>query len=212
VAHPEHLNAVLAAGLASLAGVAGIGLYFILVRGPGILLPGLGGVALSAAYTPWIVRRPWLCLFAPGLGFGFCIVTGTDFALTGNFDATSLFACLLPLFLVSDLLLLNQFPDRDADISVGRNNLVILLGTRNAARVYGLFLVFAFASVLLGVLAGALPAGALLALIMAPVALLAFLGASVHHDRPEKLIPFMGMNVVVNLAAPVLMGLGILLS
>ncbi|MBU2488098.1 MAG: prenyltransferase [Proteobacteria bacterium] len=212
VERPEHLKAVLVTGLGALGGVVLIGLYFLIARGPWILLPGLLGVILSAAYTPWIVRRPWLCLVAPGLGFGVCVVMGTDYALTGDFDATSLFASLLPFFLVSDLLLLNQFPDRDADRKVGRRNLVITRGSRTAARAYGLFLACAFFSVLLGVVVGALPVGALLALIMAPVAFLAFLGTSVHHDRPDKLVPFMALNVVVNLAAPVLMGLGILLS
>lgn len=39
------------------------------------------------------------------------MVMGTHFALTGEYSATAGLASLVPFFLVSDLLLLNQFPD-----------------------------------------------------------------------------------------------------
>src|SRR5690606_5293656 len=70
--HPQWLVRALLLGLGALLTCAAIGLYFLL-RQPQLLaslLPlGLAGLLLVLLYTPWLTRHPWLCLFAPGLGF-----------------------------------------------------------------------------------------------------------------------------------------------
>ena len=97
-----------------------IGLYFLRVRGLFLLPLGLLGLLLMFAYTPWMTRNPWLCLIAPGMGFGPLMVIGTHFVLTGKYSWTAFIASLVPFFLVNNLLLLNQFPDVEADRSIGR--------------------------------------------------------------------------------------------
>ncbi|MFO7685844.1 MAG: prenyltransferase [Desulfobacterales bacterium] len=189
-----------------------IGLYFCSVRGWMLLPLGILGLAVIYAYTVWLTRHPLLCLVAPGLGFGPLMVLGTHFALTGAYSAAAGLASLVPFFLVSDLLLLNQFPDAEADRSIGRRHLPIVVGRRLSSYIYGLFLLFAYLVLLIGVYNTYFPPACLLGLITAAAALPAFLGAVRYADRPQKLVAFMGLNVVVNLSLPVLIAVGMLVT
>ena len=98
-------------------------MYFVFTVGILLLPLGLLGIALIVFYTQWITKRPIICLVAPGLAFGPLMVLGTHFVLTGSYSWTAFAASLVPGFLVSDLLLLNQFPDVEADKTVGRKYL-----------------------------------------------------------------------------------------
>ncbi len=211
-ARPDLAWWALSAGIGSAAAVAAIGIYFLVLRGPLMLLPGLAGLAVVVAYTPLLTRTPLFCLVAPGLGFGTCMVTGTEFALTGSYSLTGVFASLVPFFLVIDLLLLNQFPDVEADRVSGREHLIIVYGRKTGAVVYALFLAGCYVSIAAGVLAGYLPAPALLGLATLPLAAAAARGALKFNADIPRLIPFMGMNVVLNLLTPVLVGAGLMLG
>ncbi len=203
--------APLALALAWLLGAVTVlcGLYLLRVSGPALLPLGLLGLALVAFYTRHINRLPWLCLIAPGLGFGPVMVLGTSYALTGHFTDTALFAALPVFFLVNGLLLLNQFPDVEADAAAGRRHLPIVLGRRRAARVFGLLLVLAYGSAAAGVALGALPPTALLVLATAPLALSVWRGARRRADEPPALVPVLGRNVALTLATPLLLTLGL---
>ena len=102
-------------GLASLIGVGAIGIYFTIEYGWKILPLGVAGMLVVYLYTTHITRNPLLCAIAPGLGFGPLMVVGTYFTQTGEYSVTAGLASLVPGFLVSNLLLLNQFPDVEAD-------------------------------------------------------------------------------------------------
>ncbi|MCU0734141.1 MAG: prenyltransferase [Methylotetracoccus sp.] len=211
-AHPELAPVALVTGLIGALAVLVIGLYFLAERGFALLPLGLLGLGLVLAYTPWLTRRPWLCLIAPGVGFGPCMVMGTEVALAGHYSWSGLFAALIPFFLVSNLLLLNQFPDVEADRSVGRSNLPILLGFQRSARVYILF--FVLASVTLG---GAVGLGYLPAFSLIGGAGLAAAAPVVRNlDRFdgvfESLLPSLGLNVVASVATPALVALGVFIG
>ena len=170
------------------------------------------GLFLLVAYTPWLARNPFLCLIAPGLGFGPLMVSCVFFALTGAYSWTAFTAALVPFFLVSDLLLLNQFPDVEADRSVGRRHIPILLGRRSASVVYNLFLLGAYLTIILGVAFGLLPPVSLLGLLTACLAVPAGMRAFRHADDLPGLAPALGLNVLVNLLTPVLVGIGLLIK
>jgi 1,4-dihydroxy-2-naphthoate octaprenyltransferase len=202
----------LGVGLALSAITALIGLHFTLRLGPALLPLGLVGLATVLLYTPWLNRSPVLCLVAPGLGFGPCMVMGTDVVLGGGYSWAGLFASLVPFFLVSNLLLLNQFPDVAADRAGGRRHLVISRGLRVGAAVYALFHAGAFLSIAGGVLVGALPPLTLLGLAPLPLAVMASRGAFRYRDASPKLLPSLAMNVVVTLTTPSLVAAGFFLS
>ena len=211
-AHPGMQRSTLYLAGIAFAIAAGIGLYFVWLRGWLLLPLGVLGLLLLVTYTIWLAHEPILCLIAPGLGFGVLMVMGTHFALTGAYSWIAFVASLVPTFLVSDLLLLNQFPDVDADRSVGRRNFPIAIGRQASALLYGILLFLAYASVVVGVLLGLLPRLSLLAIVTAIPAWKAYQGAYHNAENIPALIPSMGLNVVVNLAAPIFLAVGLFIA
>jgi len=210
-AAPPMARWALGTGITTMAILGAVGTYFLATRGLSFLPLGLVGMLIIYGYTPWLTRRPFLCLISPGLGFGPLMVMGTQFALTGRYSWTAFVASLVPFFLVNNLLLLNQFPDVDADRSIGRRSLPITLGNRRSSLVYGLFLLLAYLSIVVGVLTGTLPALSLLGLATLPAGVLSFAGAARYAEETPRLIPAMGLNVVTNILTPVLVAVGLLI-
>jgi 1,4-dihydroxy-2-naphthoate octaprenyltransferase len=174
----------------------------------------LGGLGLIVilTYTTRLTRYPLMCLVAPGLGFGTLMVMGTDRVLSGSYGWSSFVASLVPFFLVSDLLLLNQFPDVEADGSVGRRHLPIVMGRRSSSILYGAFLLLAYLSVVAGVVVGKLPVASLLGLITLVIAVPTAVGAFRHADHMDRLIPYMGLNVLLTVLTPVLVAAGLFIG
>lgn len=162
---PELEKKTLCLAIVSFAIATIIGLYFVWLRGMLLLPLGAIGLFLLVTYTIWWVYNPILCLIAPGLGFGTLMVMGTHFSLTGSYSWRSFVASLVPTFLVSNLLLLNQFPDVDADKSAGRRHFPITIGRQASVTLYGVLLLLTYLSVVVGVILGLLPRFSLLALL-----------------------------------------------
>ncbi len=209
---PELARQALSVAIVAIIITALIGFYFLRVRGLSLLPLGALGLLIIIAYTPWFTRNPVLCLIAPGLGFGPLMVMGTDFVLTGGYSWTSLIASLVPFFLVNDLLLLNQFPDIEADQSVGRRHLAIILGRRVSSLVYGTILLLAYLSIVLGVTLGHLPPTSLIGLLTLFIAVPVIAGVYRSAENVEKLVPFLGLNVIIDIATPTLVAIGLFLG
>ena len=209
---PEMERPALTMAIVSFAITGAIGLYFAVARGLAILPLGILGLVVIFIYTNWLSRNFLLCLVAPGLGFGTLMVMGTDFALTGSYSWTGFMASLVPFFLVSNLLLLNQFPDVEADKSIGRKHLPIVFGRRVSAIVYDLFLLLTYVSILVGIALGYMPWMCLLGLGTLLLAVPTAVGAYRYADDLEKLAPYMGFNVLINILTPVLVGIGFLIG
>ena len=205
---PEMARSALNIGLITLSVTGLIGLYFLYIRGLSLLPLGILGLIIIFTYTIWIIRYPILCLIAPGLGFGPLMVMGTHLVLTGEYSWTGFIASLVPFFLVSDLLLLNQFPDVEADQSVGRRHLPIVVGKQTSSLIYGAFLLSAYLSIVLGVYLEYLPKFTLLGLATIVIALPTSVGVFRYAEDIKKLMPYMGLNVIINIATPLLVAAG----
>ena len=210
-AHPELASSALTIALIGLLISMAVGVYFILQRGMALLPLGLIGLFLVIAYTRWITQHPLLCLVAPGLGFGPLMVVGTCVALTGTYAPLAWAASLVPFFLVNNLLLLNQFPDAEADRAVGRKHLLVTAGAKQASRWYALQMLLAFATLIVAVLIGIMPFGALLGLLPLVWVIPTVRGVLNHAENLELLMPAMGRNVLINLLTPVFMAIGMVL-
>jgi 1,4-dihydroxy-2-naphthoate polyprenyltransferase len=209
---PSKLPIALWTGIITAAICIGIGIYFFTLYGWPILAIGALGLFIIVIYTPWLNRVPLLCLIAPGLGFGTLMVNGAYFALTGTFSWTALLVSFVPFFLVSNLLLLNQFPDVEADITVGRKHLPITIGRKASAVVFAAFIAASYLTIVFGVVARLIPAATLFGLVSVVFALPAAIGALKHPDDLPNLGASMGQNVLLNLITPVLMGIGLLIA
>ena len=210
--NPDMARMALSTGFVTFAITGLVGVYFLHIRGLYLLPLGLLGLFLLFAYTPWLTRNPILCLIGPGLGFGPLMVMGTDFVLTGAYSQTAFVASLVPFFMVSNLLLLNQFPDVEADRSIGRRHFPVIIGNHASSFIYGAFLLLAYVSILFGVVLNYLPKVSLIGLLTAVIAVPAFVGALRYSGDAKKLIPFMGMNVIINISTPVLIAAGLFIG
>ena len=211
-AHPELARPTLIMALLSLSTVVLIGAWLLIEHGLALLPIGLAGVLLIAFYSTWVVHRPIICLLAPGFGFGTLMVLGTAWVATGQFSATTFAASLIPFFLVSNLLLLNQFPDVDADRRVGRNTLPIAFGSRTASYVYLGFVLLGAASLGLSIWLAWLPPGTAVGLIGFALAVPVFGGALRYGEDIDRLKPYMALNTIICLATPLLVAGGLFYS
>ncbi len=210
--HPELAHATLMAGRLALLLCVAIGLHLALTRQPVLFLFGLLGVVLVLAYTRSINRMPWLCLIAPGTGFGLLMVLGGKLALTGTLTTIDALLALTPFFLVNNLLLLNQYPDLEADALVGRRTFPIVYGIEASNRVYLLFLIAAWLPILLLGANDLLPLASIIALLPLPLAAFAWLGARRHGADIGSRPVFLAMNVAATLLTPLLLGLSLMLD
>ena len=117
-----------------------IGVYFMIVRG-WLLLPLLLVAALCIIlYTPFILRTRWP-EWAAGLGLGTLPVLGAFFVQTAAYTLPAVIASIPSGILVHNLLLLNEFPDVEADKTAKRRTLPITMGRMKAGIVYSILTV-----------------------------------------------------------------------
>ena len=210
--NPEMVGAVLIVGVASSVLIFMIGGYFVWQYGAGIMPIGIIGLAIIATYTGWINKHPFICLIAPGTGFGFLMVTGTNFVLQGEHTMLSWLVAAIPFFLVNNLLLLNQYPDIQADRNAGRNHFPIAYGVRRSSFVYGLFVLATVLTIISCVIADYLPMLSLLALLPMPLALFSLHGAMKYGKAIGSHPQYLGANVAVTILVPILLGMSLTLS
>ena len=210
--NPKVAKLVLLFGLLTLFITIAIGIYFMTIVGTAILPIGLIGLVIIVTYTQWLNRMPLLCLIAPGLGFGPLMIIGTHVVLTLEYSSFVWLISLIPFFLINNLLLLNQYPDIEADASVGRNTLPLAFGIECSNKVYALFMVAAYSLILLFVLVEILPTISVIALIPMGLSIFALVGAIKHKSNIGSFPKYLGANVAATILTPFLLGLSILLG
>ncbi len=208
--HPELAWLTLIIGLATLLSTVLIGGYFIYKLGMIIFPIGLLGVLIILTYTQWLNRNPVLCLLSAGLGFGFLMVVGTYVVLAGEYHNLAWWVALVPFLLVNNLLLLNQYPDIQADKAIGRKTFPIVFGITASNIVYGLFMLVAYAAVITLVQQKQLPTLSLIALIPALLALFSLAGAVKYGENIAQAPQFMAANVAAALLTPLLLAVSLL--
>ena len=199
-------------GLTSFLLALVIGVYFVTTLDGGwLLLPLLVIAAICVLlYTPLVTKLGWP-EWAPGVGLGSLPILGAYFVQTTAYTFPVVVACIPSGILVHNLLLLNEFPDAEADRKAGRKTLPIIMGKRKASLVYSALTVVVYLWIIGGVIAGQMPALSLLGLLTIPLAIKAIRGALKHQDM-AKLVPAMANNVLVVLVTQLLMGIGYILA
>jgi len=208
--NPEMATTVLTVGIGSSIALFMIGSYFVWLFGAGIIPIGIIGLLLITTYTGWINRHPFICLVAPGIGFGFLMVTGTQFVLQGEYNVLSWQLAVIPFFLVNNLLLLNQYPDIKADAQAGRYHFPIAYGVKRSNLVYALFALLTVATIIAYVLSGLLPTTSLLALLPMPLAFFALYGAVKHGEAIGRFPQYLAAGVSVTILTTLLLGISLI--
>jgi len=208
--NPEMAGPVLASSLVALSITIAIGIYLTLEGAVQILPIGLLGVLLIVAYTPWLNRLPFLCLIAPGLGFGVLMVVGTQMILDSQYSPLAWMLSLVPFFLVNNLLLLNQYPDMEADAAAGRNTFPIAFGMDKSNTVYAVFALLGYSLIVFYVGAGYLPALGAIALVPAVFSAFALIGALRYASRIGDFPRYLRANVAAAVLTPLLLAISIM--
>jgi len=201
---------VLWIGIITLLLATPIGIYFILTKGWLLLPLIIVAAACVVLYSPLIQKCYWP-EWSPFLGLGVLPVLGMYFSQTGMYTWHAVIASMPSGFLVHNLLLLNEFPDVEADKVANRKTLPITLGGRGAAIVYTIFTVMVYIWIIGSVIFRAMPVFTLLALLTLPLAVKAIRGSFKYNDRAQ-LIPALASNVMVVLLTQLLIAAGYILS
>lgn len=209
---PDALNTVRSAAYISLGILVLAGLYLVAINGIELLLFGVLGVAIILLYTQFITKQPWLCLIAPGLAFGPIMMVGGFLALTGEFSLLVAALSMVPFFLVNNLLLLNQIPDLEADKTVGRYNVLMLLGLENGIQLFAAFTWLSF--IVLGLVYWwfELPNTVTWGFASLIVAFPMLRQLQLYYLETDKLVPVLTMNVIITIMTPILIGIGFFLA
>lgn len=210
--NPEAVGAVRDLALASLTICMFIGGFFVWYRGVVLIPIGLAGLLLVVFYTSFITRHPLLCLISPGLAFGPVMGVGSYIAMTGSYSVPPILASLLVFFQVNNLLLLNQYPDIEADRQAGRKHWLIAYGKQSGMRVYAITGMLAYMPVLAAVWMNYLPATSLLVLLTVPLTIFCIWRLHNYIKSGGSLFSALAVNVALSLVTPLLLAVGLLLG
>jgi 1,4-dihydroxy-2-naphthoate octaprenyltransferase len=197
--------------LGSLAIGCVIGVYFILTTG-WMLLPLIAVAAFSIYFYTPLISNWYVGEIVTGLNFGPLMVLGGYFIMTGRYSSSALAAGVVPGILVGTLLFLNEFPDVEADRSVGRRNVVMSLGLERASKVYAVLIASTYLWIVACIIASLMPLTVIVTFVTLPFALKAIRGVLRDHGDIGKLIPAMGTNVMLVLSMTAMTTVGLLLS
>ena len=197
-------------GIGSLLAAAAIGIYFSIVSGwPLVPLLVIAAICI-VLYTPFMLKKNWP-EWIPGLGLGILPILGAYFVHTGGYTLPVILASIPSGILVHNLLLLNEFPDVEADDIADRRTLPMVIGKGKASWVYSVLTVVVYLWIIGSVVAGQMPVFSLIALLTIPLAIKAIKGSFQHQDM-TRLIPAMANNVLVVLLTQLLLGIGYILA
>lgn len=174
-----------------------------------LMVLGCVGIFLIVTYTRYLNRTVWLCLIAPGLAFGPVMVIGGALALGSALSAQVLIASLVPFFLVNNLLLLNQYPDRAADMTHGRKHVVVVYGYQVSTVLLAIQWCLAIAVIVAGISMGALPLLSLICLVLFIPLWFTYKQAGGYTVMTNDMVKAMGINVAVTLLVPLILAITI---
>lgn len=200
-------------GFALFAGVALAGLWLMERSAPQLMYVGLAGLFIGWAYSapPFRLNSRGLGELCVAAGF-LAITVGTDFVQRKGFDLTPFIAGLPYALLVTNLLYINQFPDRTADTAAGKLHWVARLEVQHARWGYALIVALAYIWLLSSVLLGRLPMLALLAFLALPLSAKAAQLLLRHAAQPQQLGDAIKLTIGAMMVHGTLLSLALILT
>ncbi len=188
----------------------GIGIWFVPRIGTALVPIMILGAVCVLAYTDALARMG-IGEIAAGFGLGAGPVLGTALVQDGSWSRAAIAASVPAFFMTFNLLLLNEFPDEEADRKGGRKNLVILLGRRPAALVYAAAAIATPIFIAVFVVMGWLPGFALIATLPSLLLFKPLQWAAGDTSQPVP-IPALGANVAWILATNAMIAVGLVVA
>jgi 1,4-dihydroxy-2-naphthoate octaprenyltransferase len=203
---PSHLYAV---GIILLLFGAIIGTYFVLIRG--IIVVFILGFAVLAVYFYSTNIVNW------GLGEfsvavkGSLIVIGTYYVQTGVIDLAAVYLGIIIGILSAIVLIVNSFPDYDADRSGGRRTLVILLGRPQTAKLLSGLVICPYVLIVCGIFFGYLKIYSFVSMVSVPLAFDVIRRINTFYLQREMLVSVMRATLLYSRITSVVLALSLLM-
>ncbi len=194
--------ATIAGGL-WLMGAAGFDLFWV----------GLAGLAIGWGYSaePLKLNSRGLGEVCVAAGF-LLIVAGASYVQRGAFTPLSWLAGIPYALLVTNILYINQFPDRAADRACGKLHWVARLEPQTAAWGYAFILALAAAALTGEIMIGILPTLSAIALTALIPGFMAWLQLRRFAATPERLASAIKLTLLAAHALPLLLAVTLLLN
>lgn len=206
-------RATLAFGVALFAATVAAGLWLMAVVGRGLFAFGAVGLLVGWAYS-----GPPMRLNSRGIG-EVCIwlawalvAAGAHYVQSGSASGAPWIAAGGYALLVTNVLLINEFPDARADEAVGKRHAVVRLGPECGAVAYAAVVVAANAWIAVAVTQGLLPPAALAALLAAPLSALATASLWKHRREIANLRPAIVFTIAAALTHASVLSLALALA
>jgi len=206
---------ILFAALSCFAAATILGVYLVVATAKAeIFLFGLTGILCGYFYTASPLRIGYHAIgeLAVGFGFGPLALIGSCWIQTFSFDMVTALASVPIGILIMLVILINEFPDYEADKAVGKKTLVVLLGKEKAVRMYHFLLVLAYAFIVAMVVAGVFPILCLIALLTAPLAYKAIAVSRRYYASHRELLPANAATIALHFLVGISLTAGFLLS
>jgi 1,4-dihydroxy-2-naphthoate polyprenyltransferase len=126
-----------------------VGSYLVLVRGITIAIILVFAIFAVYFYSTTIVNAGLGEIFVAVKGT--LIVIGTVYVQIGALEPAALYNGIIIGLLSAVVLLVNSFPDYDADRSKGRRTLVIILGKQRASKIFPLLILIPYVLIMAGI-------------------------------------------------------------
>jgi len=180
-------GAVRRAMIAAFAAATLAGVYLVAVAGWPVAVIGVASIAAGIGYTAgrWALGYHGLGDVAVFLFFGVVAVAGTYYVQARAVSPLALVASLPVGALCTNILVVNNVRDIDADRASGKRTLAVLLGRGAAVAEYALFLLLAYLVPVLLWLGRELGLPALLPLLTLPLAAALLRVVAVRRDGPS---------------------------
>ncbi len=194
---PEGLlkpSTVYRAGIAFLILGTIIGGYFVITDGITIAII-LGFAILSIYFYSTKIVDSGLGEFFVAVK-GAMIVIGTFFIQSGELSIESILAGIVVGSLSSLVLFIVSFPDHDADKSKGRKTLVIVAGKQKASKLFWIFPLVSYLTIVVGVSIDFFPMISLICFVSLPLLIKSGQGLLKNYESVENLIPFMSSTLM----------------
>jgi 1,4-dihydroxy-2-naphthoate octaprenyltransferase len=192
-----------------------VGVYLTVTRGLLTIFLALSGFFTGALYTlppfKWAYRGIGEGLI--GLTYGPLITLGSCYVQLMELPLESAtIPSLVPGILITAVILINEIPDFLADKRAGKKNLVVIMGRKNAVKVYIFLLTSAYLIIISTVALELLPLTTLIALSTLPIASRNAFVLRRKYDKAQDLVPVMVGTILLFVSTTFLLSVGYVLA
>jgi 1,4-dihydroxy-2-naphthoate octaprenyltransferase len=206
-------------GLLLSTGAALIGIYLVAVSGLGLIPLIIYGLIAGLFYTngkgkfSFINLAPGIAEFLIATTYGVFMTMGAFYVQTGHYSLQAFLISLPVALFISNVLLINQFPDAESDAKSDKKTLVVRLGKRRAKNVLIATFVVGYTIIALLPVLGYAPYTLYYAFLSIPFAIQAIRYAHQNYDKnATDLIPSNAHTAINHLFSGLLLVFSLLLN